>query len=121
MTCEELVELQLHYNIRPDFKWKANDKLEFVMAKRKLADDIRNQKVKVHVYGLDNTTKKTYPIIAIPYKYYATCENISDMEIRAMDWFQLITYCIQNDILIHKEDLISCDSILNVIAKHNAK
>ena len=121
VTCEELVELQLHYNIRPDFKWKVNDKLEFVMAKRKLADDIRTQKVKVHVYGLDNTTKKTYPIIAIPYKYYATCETISDMEIRAMDWFQMITYCIQNDILIHKEDLISCDSIQNIIAKHNAK
>ena len=121
VTCEELVELQLHHNIRPDFKWKVNDKLEFVMAKRKIADDIRNQKVKVHVYGLDNTTNKTYPIIAIPYKYYATCENISDMEIRAMDWFQLLSYCIQNDILIHKEDLISRDSILNIIAKHNAK
>ena len=117
LNCDELQAVQNHYKINLDLKWNANDKLDCIMKKRKLADSIRKQETDVKVHGLDTTTAKTYPIISVPYKYDANGDDVSQMEVRAMDWFQLTTYCINNNVKLQKEDLVSRDSILNVISK----
>ena len=117
LNCDELKSVQSHYNVKQNLKWNIDDKLDFVMAKRKLAETIRKNETDVRIYGIDNTTKMAYPIIGIPYKYSAASENISGIEIRALDWFQLMTHCIKNKVNMQKDDIVSRESILNVILK----
>ena len=120
LNCDELKTIQNHYNINPNLKWNKNDKLDVIMKKRKLADTIHKQETRVKVHGLDTTTNKTYPIISVPYKYDAYSENVDHMEIRAMNWFQLMTYCIKHKTKLLKEDLVSRETIMNVILKSSA-
>ena len=87
------------------------------MAKRKLADAIRKNETDVKIHGMDSTTKMIYPIIGIPYRYSASSENISGKEVHALDWFQLMTHCIKNKVNMQKDDVVSRESILNVIFK----
>ena len=117
LNCDELFNVQSHYKIKQSVNWNTKDKLDFVMAKRNIADSIRNQETKVKIYGLDNTAVKTYPIIGIPYKYSAASENINGNEIRALDWFQLMTYCIKNKVKLQKDDIVSCETIRSIILK----
>ena len=117
LSCSELQCLQDHYTINRAPKWKSDDKLSFVTAKRKFADKIINEETPIKIHGLDKTTKKIYPVISIPYKYTAASENIDGIEIRALDWFQLMTFCIKNKIVLQKDDLTSRDTIINVIVK----
>ena len=117
LSCSELQCLQCHYTINRAPKWKPDDKLSFVTAKRKYADKIINEETSIKIHGLDKTTQKIYPVISVPYKYTAASENIDGMEIRALDWFQLMTFCIKNKIELQKDDLTSRDTIINVIVK----
>lgn len=117
LNCDELKSVQTHYNIKSNLKWNAKDKLDFVMAKRKLADKIRKHETNVKIYGIDSTTTMIYPIIGIPYRYSAASENISEIDIRASDWFQLMTHCIKNKVNLQKDDVVTRETILNVILK----
>ena len=111
---DELKNVQNHYDLP---KWNINDTLDFVMAKRKIAETIRKQETDVKIYGIDSTSKTKYPIIAVPHKYSAASETLDGIEIRALDWFQLMTHCIKNEIYMKKDDVVSSETIINIIEK----
>ena len=93
--------------------WTKTDEFEVIKLKRRLAEIVKSDDNNAQNYGLDTTKGYAYPIIAVPSRYSANREN--DNLVRAEDWFNLITKCIDQSIHVYKEDLVNSQTLTKAI------